>query len=77
MTIGRSKSNGIFLDSEKVSDIHAKVFYRDGQYWVEDLNSRLGTWVNGTKVAPGDEASLGKQSEIIVGDVSLNFQGYE
>jgi len=77
MTIGRSKSNGIFLDSEKVSDIHAKVFYRDGQYWVEDLNSRHGTRVNGTKVAPGDEASLGKQSEIIVGDVSLNFQGYE
>ncbi len=77
MTIGRSKSNGISLDSEKVSDIHAKVFYRDGQYWVEDLNSRYGTWVNGNKIDPGDEASLGKQAEIIVGDVSLNFQGYE
>ena len=77
MTIGRSKSNGIFLDSEKVSDIHAKVFYRDGQYWIEDLNSRYGTSVNGSKIAPGDEASLGKQAEIIVGDVSLNFQGFE
>jgi len=77
MTIGRSKSNGIFLDSEKVSDIHAKVFYRDGQYWIEDLNSRHGTWVNGNKVAPGDEASLGKQAEIIIGDVNLSFQGYE
>ncbi len=77
MTIGRSRSNGMSLDSEKISDIHAKVFYRDGQYWIEDLNSHYGTWVNGNKLQQGDEASLEKQSQIIIGDVPLNFEGFK
>jgi pSer/pThr/pTyr-binding forkhead associated (FHA) protein len=76
ITIGRSRSNGISVDSEKVADIHAKIFYRDNQYWIEDLNSRHGTWLNGSPVSPGTEVSLGKQSEILIGDATIKFMGF-
>lgn len=75
--IGRSKSNGIAIDDEKVSDIHARLFYRDNQYWLEDLNSRHGTWVNGKNIIQGDEAPLGIRSDIKLGDAQLHFEGYE
>lgn len=76
VTIGRSRSNGIVIDGDKVSDIHAKIFYRDGQYWIEDLNSRHGTWVNGERANPREEVSLAKQSEIVIGGVTMNFEGF-
>lgn len=77
VTIGKSLGNGIVIDGETVSDIHAKIFYRDDQYWLEDLNSRYGTRVDGKQVKPGDEVSLAKQAKIVLGDVTLEFQGVE
>lgn len=74
-TIGKSKTNGIALEGNRVSDIHARLFYRDNQYWIEDLNSRHGTWVNGQKLVAGSEVSLGIQSDIMIGDVRMNFEG--
>jgi pSer/pThr/pTyr-binding forkhead associated (FHA) protein len=77
VTVGRSKSNGISIDREKVSDIHARLFFRDNQYWLEDLNSRYGTWVNGKRINPGDEVSLGTNSEIVLGDAHIRFEGFK
>jgi pSer/pThr/pTyr-binding forkhead associated (FHA) protein len=77
VTIGRSNGNGIVLDGDKVSDIHAKLFYRDGQYWLEDLNSGCGTKVNGQELVQGIEAPLGKHAEITIGDVDMTFDGME
>ena len=74
-TIGRSRGNGIVIDREKVSVIHAKLFYRDGQYWIEDLNSRHGTLVNGQELEHGIEAPLGIQADITIGDVEMTFKG--
>ena len=77
VTIGRSKGNGIILDGDKVSDIHAKLFYRDGQYWLEDLNSGCGTKVNGQELVQGIEAPLGTHAEITIGDIDMTFNGME
>jgi pSer/pThr/pTyr-binding forkhead associated (FHA) protein len=49
-----------------VSQLHARVFRRDGQFYVEDLGSTNGTYVNHRKVtAPivirkGDRLQIGK-----------------
>jgi pSer/pThr/pTyr-binding forkhead associated (FHA) protein len=49
-----------------VSQLHARVFRRDGQFYVEDLGSTNGTYVNRKKVtAPivirkGDRLQIGK-----------------
>ena len=75
ITIGRSRKNAICIEDDSVADIHAKVFYRDGRYIVEDLNSRGGTWVDGNRLNPGDESELGSRTELRVGGVTMNFQG--
>jgi hypothetical protein len=67
LTMGRATGCHITLDDDTyVSQLHARVFRRDGQLFVEDLGSTNGTYVNRTKVtAPlavrrGDRLQVGK-----------------
>jgi len=75
VNIGRKSENIVCINSEKVSDIHAKIRYRDNQYWIEDLKSENGTWVNGKRIQSGEEVALGKISDISLGDVKVHFRG--
>jgi pSer/pThr/pTyr-binding forkhead associated (FHA) protein len=65
MTVGRAAGCQITLDDTYASQIHARVFLRDGQYLVEDLGSTNGTYLNRHKVAgpmvvhPGDKVQIG------------------
>jgi pSer/pThr/pTyr-binding forkhead associated (FHA) protein len=47
LTIGRGGGCGIVLDDGFVSQVHARLYLRDGSAYVEDLGSRNGTLVNG------------------------------
>jgi hypothetical protein len=64
--IGRDLSNTIVLADPTVSSEHTLLSYREGNWWVEDLSSRNGTYVNGTRVlrplivSPGDLISVGR-----------------
>src|SRR5258708_4659079 len=51
MTVGRAAGCGVALEDVTVSQLHARVFRRDGRLWVEDLGSTNGTFVNRKKVA--------------------------
>ena len=48
--IGRDKTCEIQLDEPVVSRFHAEFWYTDGRWWVLDLQSANGTFVNGMKV---------------------------
>lgn len=50
LTVGRAAGCSVTLDDTFVSQIHARVFGRDGQWFVEDLGSTNGSYVNRTKV---------------------------
>lgn len=50
-TIGRNQTNAIVLDDSETSKNHAIIYYRDGYYWIEDLQSRNGVFVNGKKIS--------------------------
>ena len=64
-TIGRGAESTIQLADLSVSRKHAKITYRQGAYWVSDLGSMGGTWIDGTKltgprrVAPGQTIDIG------------------
>ena len=47
LTVGRGGGCGIVLDDGFVSQVHARLYVRDGSAYVEDLASRNGTLVNG------------------------------
>jgi len=50
LMIGRDPSNRIALDDVKVSRSHTKIFLTDKDYFVEDLQSTNGTYVNGKRI---------------------------
>ena len=65
VTIGRDAQNNLVVKEITVSRQHARVFVRDGKYFIADLSSTHGTQVNGNKVSrkeilSGDELLLGK-----------------
>lgn len=51
VTIGKSERCDIRLDNPYVSRMHAAVYYEDGQYYLEDLKSANGTYLNGRKIS--------------------------
>jgi len=66
LTLGRRESCDICLRFPNVSGIHAELTFRDGYWFVKDLNSTNGVKVNGRRVIqkvllPGDELSVGKR----------------
>jgi len=50
LTVGRAAGCHVTVDDNYVSQLHARVFTRDGQLMVEDLGSTNGTYLNRTKV---------------------------
>lgn len=66
-TIGRSLTNTLVLDDPVASSEHASITRKNGQWWLEDRNSRNGTLLNTEPVrAPviiteGDIISIGNR----------------
>ena len=64
--IGRDELADIILLGTKVSRWHAALLLRDGEYWIEDLNSHNGVFVNREaisaprKLEPGDHVLIGE-----------------
>jgi hypothetical protein len=60
LSVGRSKDADVQIDDRYASSIHARVFSREGRFYVEDMNSTNGTLLNG--------ATLQGEAELIDGD---------
>lgn len=58
-SIGRDSDNQVVVDDGTVSGRHAAIVYRDGRWWIEDLGSTNGTWVNDQKVVRPQPLSHG------------------
>jgi hypothetical protein len=81
--IGRwDADGGIFPDVDldqddpeaKVSRRHARIIRENGQYYIEDLGSTNGTFINrGRRLLPGNRHPLNNGDEIIVGKTFLKF----
>ena len=61
VTIGRDASNQIVLEdsSKGVSRFHAEIRYQAGAYFIVDLKSRNGVWMNTRRIDEKAELSLG------------------
>lgn len=71
VSIGRDPASDLALEDKTVSAMHARLSFHHGQWWVEDLNSRNGTFLNEKPVSQplvitaGDELRCGHVAFIV------------
>lgn len=63
-TVGRGEENSIRLPDLSVSRRHARITYRQGAYWVRDLGSMSGTWIDGTRLSSPQRIQAGQIIDI-------------
>jgi pSer/pThr/pTyr-binding forkhead associated (FHA) protein len=64
VTVGRASGCGVPLDDAFTSQLHARLFRRNGETWIEDLGSTNGTFVNAKKLASPVLLHLGDRLQV-------------
>jgi adenylate cyclase len=65
--VGRSPDNHIQMKDKFISRKHIKIFMKGDKYFVEDLKSKNGTFVNGQQIRPGVYHEVGEGVPIVLG----------
>lgn len=65
--VGRSPDNDIQIKDKYISRRHLKILRRGDKYFIEDLKSKNGTFVNANPIKPGVEFELKEGAPIVVG----------
>jgi hypothetical protein len=73
ITVGRDADNAIELDDALASRHHAVIQKVKEDFFIEDLNSTNGTFVNGQPVPPGKYVRLHKLDVIVIGRTELSL----
>lgn len=71
LSVGRARSNDIYLDDPAVSSHHAAILWMAGTAFVQDLGSTNGTLLNGE---PVQRALLRNCDEITIAPFQLRFE---
>jgi hypothetical protein len=72
-TLGRGEENTIRLEDLSVSRRHARITYRGGGFWLNDLGSMGGTWVDGAKLNAPRRIAAGQIIDIGVCRLTVSF----
>jgi len=70
MSIGRRPDSAVFLDDVTVSRDHALLIQRGGDWYLDDMGSLNGTYVNRSRI---DSQRLDEGDELQVGKYKLTF----
>jgi hypothetical protein len=73
--IGRDARNDVVLDDKTVTRFHAEVIREGSSYYVADLNSRNGVWVNNQRIKGKTPLTLGVP--VTVGAYELTLEDDE
>ena len=73
MAIGRGPANDLVLASKKISREHAEVRFEGGRWFLEDLGSFNGTFLNGNRLRPGTPLPLRHADRIGIGPQTILF----
>jgi pSer/pThr/pTyr-binding forkhead associated (FHA) protein len=72
LSIGRSSEADIQIDDRFASSIHLRMYSRGATYYVEDMNSTNGTFLNGSTLK--GEAELHDLDSVKIGDTEFRFE---
>jgi pSer/pThr/pTyr-binding forkhead associated (FHA) protein len=65
--LGRYPTNDIVIPDPYVSRRHARIFYKDGEWFIEDLDSTNGTIVGNEDIRGKGAVKIEEGAEIVVG----------
>jgi hypothetical protein len=71
LTLGRARENGVVLRDGRASRVHARIVAVDDAWYVEDLGSSNGTFVDGVRV---ERAALVADTRLTIGDTLLTVR---
>lgn len=63
----------LFIDEEGISRMHARIIVKDNEYFIQDLNSKNGTFKNGMRLKPYEQKKLSKGDEIKLATKKIIF----
>lgn len=72
MIIGRGEASNIQIINPTLSVVHAEIYSKDGDYYVRDLNSTNGTFVNNVKIS-SSPIMLADRDVIFFGEINCSF----
>jgi Nif-specific regulatory protein len=65
--IGRSPNNSIQMKDSAISRRHLKIRKRDNQFFVKDLRTKNGSYVNGMQIKSDTEIEVNEGEPIVIG----------
>ncbi len=71
LTIGRNTKADVVLEDEKASRLHCGIRLMDGEYFIKDLDSKNGTFVNEQRI---ESSQLNAGDKIRVGSTTLSVE---
>lgn len=72
--VGRSHACGLRIDDPLVSSEHASISWQEGAWYVRDLSSRNGTFLNGSKVEAGVSYVCPQGAVVAFGDQRKEYE---
>jgi phage tail-like protein len=77
LRVGRTRDNQLALENREISRQHMRIIWRDDKYFVEDLNSSNGTWLNDSRLKPRDLYELRPDDTVRVGPYLIRIVRFE
>ncbi len=68
--IGRNQDCHLILPLYGVSRVHSRIYFMNDEYYIEDMNSTNGTYVNGIKIL---KCVLRNNDQIEIGEAKIIF----
>jgi pSer/pThr/pTyr-binding forkhead associated (FHA) protein len=72
LQVGRAEACQVRLSDTYVSSFHARIYGRDGSWFVEDLGSTNGTYLNQRRITAPAELRAGDR--VRIGKTTLDFK---
>lgn len=72
LIVGRSAKCHVVINDTYASQVHSRVFRRNGQFFIEDMGSTNGTYLNNQKVVSPTPVNRGDRARI--GHTEMEFR---
>ncbi len=70
ITFGKQEDNDLVINDEFISRHHGEIYFRNGEFFIRDLGSKNGTFINGKRV---QGSILASGSRIETGNTGFDF----